>query len=67
MTRRTAFAVWRQQFTPPPSLDTVRRWAAAGTIQLWQATPRSRVYVIDEPGERVSDADELASAFRRAG
>lgn len=47
-TTRTAFSLWRKQFDPPPSLDTARRWAAAGTIQLWQATPHGRVYVIDE-------------------
>lgn len=67
MTRRTAFAVWRQQFVPPPSLDTARRWAAAGRIQLWQATPRGRVYVIDAPGDAQVSTDELLADFRRAG
>jgi len=64
-TTRIAFSLWRKQFTPPPSLDTARRWAAAGTIQLWQATPHARVYVIDERTAPVVTADDLVAQCRR--
>ena len=65
-TTRIAFSLWRKQFTPPPSLDTARRWAAAGTIQLWQATPHGRVYVIDQRSTPTVTADELLDQFRRS-
>lgn len=64
-TTRVAFSRWRQRFDPPPSLDTARRWAAAGTIQLWQATPHGRVYVIDERTTPAVTADDLVAQFRR--
>lgn len=64
-TTRVAFSLWRKQFDPPPSLDTARRWAAAGTIQLWQATPHGRVYVIDERGEAKVTTEDLLADFRR--
>ncbi len=65
-TRRIALSRWLDQFDPRPSVDTVRGWAAAGTIQLWQGKPGGRIYVIEEETVPVVTADELLDAFRRS-
>lgn len=64
--RRIALSVWREQFDPRPSVDTVRQWAAAGTIKLWQGKERGRIYVIDEGNEARVSADDLVAQFERS-
>lgn len=64
--KRIALSRWLDRFEPRPSVDTVRGWAAAGTIKLWQGKPGGRIYVIEEETVPVVTADELLDAFRRS-
>lgn len=64
--RRIALSVWLQQFEPRPSVDTVRQWAAAGTIKLWQGRERGRIYVVEEGSEPRVSAEDLAQQFERS-
>lgn len=62
--KRIALSKWVEQFDPPPSTDTVRQWAAAGTVKLWQGKPHGKIYVIEEASTAMPSTDDLVKAFR---
>jgi hypothetical protein len=64
---RIALSIWIKRFDPPPTFDTVKRWAAAGTIRLWQGRRRGRIYVEEIDAVPYVSAEDLADMFRRAG